>query len=290
MPRVFLSHSSQDKFFVRELAERLQAVGVDVWLDEAEIKVGESLTEKIGRAIDETDHVAVILSQNSVNSEWVQRELEIALQKELKQRGVVVLPLLLEHVEVPPFLRDKLYADFSTPELYEQNFPKLLDALGVLRDATPPTPLKPKPTETPAVANLTESERRLASFEDIRIVDLDEHRTHNPDPSKLLYNMYLKLSGTPPSEWRQIFDAERRFPRHNMWRRAWVEEDYIVVYCVPDELQKYHLRDLKQDTGNANNKYRAYLTEVAQHEAREAQKREAARASIRDVKRRLDFD
>jgi hypothetical protein len=53
MPSIFLSHSSRDKFFVRELAKKLQDAGVEVWIDEAELKIGDSLTQKIGRAIDE---------------------------------------------------------------------------------------------------------------------------------------------------------------------------------------------------------------------------------------------
>ena len=40
MSSIFLCHSSQDKFFVRKLAEALRNEGVRVWLDEAEIKIG----------------------------------------------------------------------------------------------------------------------------------------------------------------------------------------------------------------------------------------------------------
>jgi hypothetical protein len=39
--------------------------------------------------------------------------------------------MLLEKVEIPPFLRDKLYADFTSPEKYEQTFPKILTAMGI---------------------------------------------------------------------------------------------------------------------------------------------------------------
>jgi hypothetical protein len=81
---IFMSHSSKDKFFVRTLAEHLEKSGINVWLDEAEINIGDSLTEKIGEAIESTDYVGVILSHNSISSEWVQRELQIALQKEIK--------------------------------------------------------------------------------------------------------------------------------------------------------------------------------------------------------------
>jgi type I restriction enzyme M protein len=131
IPSIFLSHNSQDKPFVRKLAKKLENYGVRVWVDEAEIKIGESLTQKIGQAIEETDYVAVVLSSNSIRSEWVQKELQIAINKEIEKRRVVVLPLLLEPVTVPAFLRDKLYADFTRPENYELSISKLLKDIGV---------------------------------------------------------------------------------------------------------------------------------------------------------------
>ncbi|PEU28639.1 hypothetical protein CN532_11480 [Bacillus wiedmannii] len=57
MPSVFLSHSSKDKFFVRKLAERLIHSGVEVWIDEAEIKIGDSLIEKISQGIKGADYL-----------------------------------------------------------------------------------------------------------------------------------------------------------------------------------------------------------------------------------------
>ncbi|MGA7563784.1 MAG: toll/interleukin-1 receptor domain-containing protein [Desulfobaccales bacterium] len=77
---IFLSHSSKDKFFVRTLADHLRKYGIKVWIDEAEINIGDSMTDKIGQAIETTDYVGVVLSHNSINSEWVQKELQIALQ------------------------------------------------------------------------------------------------------------------------------------------------------------------------------------------------------------------
>src|SRR5579871_3211772 len=113
MTSIFLCHSSLDKSFVRELAVDLEKAGVAVWVDEAEIKVGESLLDKIGRAIEETKYVGVVLSSNSVNSRWVQRELKMAMHKELQENRIVVLPLLLSKIDIPIFLADRLYADFT---------------------------------------------------------------------------------------------------------------------------------------------------------------------------------
>jgi hypothetical protein len=288
MTSIFLSHSSRDKFFVRKLAERLKSVGIRVWLDEAEINIGDSLTEKIGHAITEMDFVGVVLSNNSVNSEWVQRELQIAIQRELATKRVVVLPLLLDPVEIPHFLKDKLYADFTTPERFEETFPKLLKALGVRAEEI--KPLEEPIAVSEAVPTMTPAEPPLAMFEDIRIIGLDEERSYKPDPQKLLYNIYLKLSSPPPLEWQQIFEAERSFPRHTIWRRAWIEGQYIVIHCVLDELDKYHLRDLRQDVESANNKYREYLMEVARTKASEIRQKHEELTQLKDIKRRLNLD
>ena len=131
MPGVFLAHSSRDKWFVRWLASKFEDYGIRYWLDEAELRVGDSLIGRIGEAIDECDFCAVVLSPSSVESEWVQRELHIALNKEFLSREVVVLPLLLEKVEIPPFLRDKVRADFSADEKREESLALLLKTLGV---------------------------------------------------------------------------------------------------------------------------------------------------------------
>jgi hypothetical protein len=289
MPSIFLCHSAKDKFFVRELASRLEAAGLRVWLDEAELNVGDSLTEKIGAALEQVDYVGVVLSSHSINSEWVQRELRLALDRELKERKVVVLPILREKVDVPAFFRDKVYADFTSADAFESTFPKLLHTMGVSEDRAAKISAS-APEAPPPVVSPTESERRLASFQDISITDLDTDRSYKPDPDKLLYNMYLRLSGTPPADWADIFDAERSFPRHTMWRRAWVEGNYIVVHCVPDELEEYHLSDLRQDVANANRKYRAYLLEEAQREVREKTAEDDERRRLRELRKDLGFN
>jgi hypothetical protein len=128
---VFLSYSKSDKEFVRVLARDLEAAGVRVWFDEGQIQVGDSLVDKIGQAITEVDFLAVVLSQNSVRSEWVKREVEISLTREFADRNVAVLPILKEDCEVPPFLKGKAYADFRSPAQYTEGMTALLKRLGV---------------------------------------------------------------------------------------------------------------------------------------------------------------
>ncbi len=108
MPSIFLSHNSSDKPFVRQLAERLTAAGAVVWLDEAELQIGDSLIERISDAVETIDFVAAILSPRSVTSRWVKKELSLAMNKEISGRRVTVLPILIEPCDLPDSLRDKL--------------------------------------------------------------------------------------------------------------------------------------------------------------------------------------
>lgn len=106
----------------------------------------------------------------------------------------------------------------------------------------------------------------------------------------MLYNIYLKLSSRPTIDWRNIFKAERSFPRHSMWREAWVEGDYIIIYCVPEELERYHLNDLKQDVSSCNAKYRKYLYETIQKENDTSLRKKKEREQFENLKNRLNFE
>lgn len=118
MSSVFLSHSSADRDFVRRLGADLRESGVHVWIDEAEIQVGDSLIRKIGDGINEVDYLAVVLSPSSVSSKWVNRELEIALNQEIATDNVKVLPILYRKCRIPTFLEGKVWADFTEPSSY----------------------------------------------------------------------------------------------------------------------------------------------------------------------------
>jgi hypothetical protein len=129
MSSIFLSHSSRDKRFARRLARDLQAHGVRVWIDEAEMLVGDSLVKKLEEAIREMEYLGVLLSPNSVNSEWVQREVEIALNQEIRGKRVKVLPILYKECEVPGFLSAKVWVDFRKPRSYSPGVDALLRRL-----------------------------------------------------------------------------------------------------------------------------------------------------------------
>ncbi|OBF14824.1 molecular chaperone Tir [Mycobacterium kubicae] len=74
---VFVSHASEDKDeIVRPLAEALRRRGLDVWFDEFELKIGDSLRRKIDTGIARSRFGIVVLSPSFFAKGWPQYELD----------------------------------------------------------------------------------------------------------------------------------------------------------------------------------------------------------------------
>ncbi len=136
----FIGYSPSDAAFVDRLAEDLVANGVGVWLDRWEIKVGDSITDRIREGLLESDYLLVVLSPDSVDSLWLREELNVAGMRQLESQQVVVLPVLYRDCRIPPLLRDKQYADFRG-DSYKQGVQDLLAVLAPSAEAALPTPI-----------------------------------------------------------------------------------------------------------------------------------------------------
>lgn len=130
MAGLFLSHSSLDKPFVTKLAIDLVNRGMPVWFDTWQMDTGDSLTKRINDGIGESDFLVIVLSPSSVSSEWVKKELEVALSLEEEQKRNFVVPVRIGDCEVPPAIVDRLYADFR--DAYLEPLDHLVSRLGSL--------------------------------------------------------------------------------------------------------------------------------------------------------------
>jgi len=93
---LFLCHSAADKAnIVIPLSRELAASGVTFWLDEAEIKLGESITQKIGEGLCSARYVMAFISRSFLRRKWPQQELRAALALALSTVPTRVLPILV---------------------------------------------------------------------------------------------------------------------------------------------------------------------------------------------------
>ena len=131
---VFISYCHEDKDFVDRLAAHLVQEKTHVWVDTWELHVGDSIVSKIQEAIQEASALIVVLSKASVESEWCKKELNAGLIRELEEKRVVVLPVLLNNCNIPLFLRDKMYADFR--HNYDKGLRHVLEAIAKVTSDT----------------------------------------------------------------------------------------------------------------------------------------------------------
>lgn len=82
------------------------------------------------RGIEEPAWLCVVLSPSAVESKWVKEELKYALIRQLAEKRIYVLSILYKHCDIPGFLREKVYADFSAD--YHAGLTKLQQTLARL--------------------------------------------------------------------------------------------------------------------------------------------------------------
>jgi hypothetical protein len=120
--KIFISHSGHDKWVARQLSALLQADGHKTFLDEKDIKTGESIDASIQANLKDSDHLLLLLSPASLTSHWVFIELGGA-----KALGKHIVPVLL-HVsgnQIPQAISQLLARDINDIDKYLDELKKL---------------------------------------------------------------------------------------------------------------------------------------------------------------------
>ena len=95
----FISYSTKDQAFAERLHADLQNKGVRCWFAPHDIKGGKKIHAQIDEAIRVYDRMLLILSEDSMGSEWVKTEIAHARQKELAHERQVLFPVRLVNFE-----------------------------------------------------------------------------------------------------------------------------------------------------------------------------------------------
>jgi hypothetical protein len=113
--KVFISYVNANRDLAKKVSVSLKRAGFTVWDSEEEVFPGDNWAEKIARALEEADAMVVILTEESVNSRTVRREIDYALGKKT--------------------FKDRLIPVFvGSPEsLFEENIPWILRRLKIIK-------------------------------------------------------------------------------------------------------------------------------------------------------------
>jgi uncharacterized protein YjbI with pentapeptide repeats len=132
----FISYSNRDSAFARKLHADLQNNGVRCWFAPQDLKIGDRIRYRIDDSIRVYDKLLLILSENSVSSQWVEQEVETALAKEREQGQIVLFPITLDNTVMnigsgwPALIKNARhigdFRDWNNHKMYQTNFSRLL--------------------------------------------------------------------------------------------------------------------------------------------------------------------
>jgi nucleotide-binding universal stress UspA family protein len=112
---VFISYGREDQAYARDLAADLRAHGLGAWMDDR-IDFGDRWWQTIVQAVRASAAVIVVMTPAAEQSEWVERELMLALNE-----GKPIFPLLLRG-KCFPILLNKQFANVSGGQMPPDSF------------------------------------------------------------------------------------------------------------------------------------------------------------------------
>jgi hypothetical protein len=142
MTQVFISYSRKDLDFVEGLATDLKAAGLDVWYDLSGLDGGARWRIEIEKAIRASQYVIIVLSPDSIASEWVEEEILYA-----KNFGRKIVPLFYRQCDLPLGYQTRHYVDVQGTN-YRRNFNEILQALDFFQTTSSPQVIPKKPLRT----------------------------------------------------------------------------------------------------------------------------------------------
>jgi hypothetical protein len=115
---VFLSYNSTDHLAVEEIARRLRAADIELWLDAWQVAAGDPVQRALEQALTETRASVVFIGPSGIGP-WQEEEMRVAIERRVRESAYRVIPVLLpgalrgKRSAVPPFLASVRWVEFQ---------------------------------------------------------------------------------------------------------------------------------------------------------------------------------
>jgi hypothetical protein len=126
--RVFISYSSKDVARVAEVVRELDDAGIFTIFAAVDLRPGMDLIDWLNLHLGHSSHLVLFWSKNAAESPWVRQEWQSSFWEQVQTEQKVVIPVRLDHTELPPVLRSKVYVD-ATGESQSSIFAQLMAAV-----------------------------------------------------------------------------------------------------------------------------------------------------------------
>ena len=131
--QVFVSYSHSDSPLAARVSEALRKTGLKVWDPEVNLLPGDNWAALVGRALEESDAMVVLLTPNSISSPHVKAEMVYALGSKSYSNRLIPVAVggreQLPKGEIPWIVRQLRWVDLPNPESGDPEVKQIADAL-----------------------------------------------------------------------------------------------------------------------------------------------------------------
>ncbi|MCI0418051.1 MAG: toll/interleukin-1 receptor domain-containing protein, partial [Acidobacteria bacterium] len=126
MSRVFLSYSTKNADVAQKITQDLRDRGIDIYYADLDMALGAAILEELHAKIAQSDCFLLLLSEHSVRSNWVEREVSFALTQQSAQR-LQIVPVMVSQCELPGSISHIKYIDLVAG--YEQGLDAIVKSI-----------------------------------------------------------------------------------------------------------------------------------------------------------------
>lgn len=313
LKRIFISYSwenEEHKKLVRDLVELLESDGLDVTIDQLDVRPGDELTLFMEKAIKESDYVLIICSEgykakaeNRMGGSGYEARIitsNILANQHIKKFIPIYVGGDWEKV-APEFIKGNLYVDLSHPigsKSFEENYMDLLTTLCNVKIR------KKQYIDTKSqLAKRMGIKKEDIVFEDeqkdvkIEGIITDEVTVPRNDGTRgsALYSIPFKLNRIPDYIWSKIIiQCWNRPSRFTLMHRPGiakvVSNKIILDGTTIEEVKQYHRDTLILAVNEANKKYNEYKLAKETEEATRIKNEQQHYSNVLKQASEIDFD
>jgi hypothetical protein len=117
MAKVYISYNKRDTAIATKISDTLKGAGHEISIDVDTLLPGQDISSTLFEALRRSDFMIVIISENSVDSKWVQNEIGAALSYSAERKDFGLFPVVIGTPQIPDSIKHKLYIQVSEEEV-----------------------------------------------------------------------------------------------------------------------------------------------------------------------------
>lgn len=313
LKRIFISYSwesEEHKNLVKSLGEKLESDGLEVTIDQWDVKPGDELALYMEKAIEESDYVLIICSEG-YKRKADNREGGSGYEARIITANILANQHIKKFIPIyvggkwdkvaPEFIKGNMYVDLSQPigsASFEQNYTDLLTTVCNVKIR------KKKNVDTrhqlakrigvKAEEIVVEEKTKEVKIEGI-ITDEVTIPKNDGTQGSALYSIPFKLNKIPDFKWSEIFvqcwNSPSRFTlMHRPGIARVVSNKIILDGTTIEEVKNYHRDTLILAVNEANKKYNEFLLNKERAEANNRQKEQEHYSNVIRHASEINFD